>query len=317
MMIYITHRRENAMDQMSALVFLLLTVCIGYFAAKTGLISDHAGDGFVQLLFNICYPAMILETFATVDVSVLLGTGLPVLVATAIVTLAVFALCLPLYRKLPGDQRALLILMTTVGNVTYVATPMFSVFLGAEAVMVAVINCSAQDPIVWGINHPMMLKSKSGSNNFVKEVLGNPCLVATAVGIVIVALGIKIPGFLLDTVSKIAATTTPIALLLVGMLIKQYGMFSWIHDKKALLYSAVKVLVMPVIIFAVLTPFLELKTTILLAFLFGTPGPLLAVAWAKKYDVLIEFAIHSFICSTLLYLLLGSPLMLLLAPYLT
>ena len=90
------------MDQMSALVFLLLTVCIGYFAAKTGLISDHAGDGFVQLLFNICYPAMILETFATVDVSVLLGTGLPVLVATAIVTLAGFALCLPLYRKLPG-----------------------------------------------------------------------------------------------------------------------------------------------------------------------------------------------------------------------
>ena len=305
------------MDQMSALVFLLLTVCIGYIAARTGLISDHAGDGFVQLLFNICYPAMIVETFATIDVNVLLGTGLPVLVATAIVTLILFGISLVVFRKIPGDKRALMVLMMTVGNVTYVATPMFSIFLGAEAVMVAVINCAAQDPIVWGIYHPMMLKSKSGKNNFLKEVLGNPCLLAAAVGIVIVALGIRIPTFLLDTISKIAATTTPIALLLVGMLIKQYGLFSWVRDKSALLYSAVKVLVIPMIVFAALLPFLERKTAILLAFLFATPGPLLGVAWAKKYEVQIEFAIHSFICSTLLYLVLGSPLMLLLAPYLS
>ena len=102
------------MDQMSALVFLLLTVCIGYIAARTGLISDHAGDGFVQLLFNICYPAMIVETFATIDVNVLLGTGLPVLVATAIVTLILFGISLVVFRKIPGDKRALMVLMMTV-----------------------------------------------------------------------------------------------------------------------------------------------------------------------------------------------------------
>lgn len=305
------------MDQLSALIFLILTVCIGYAAASLKLLNENSGDSLVQLLFNICYPTMILETFATIDVDVLLGTGLPVLIVTVVITLVMYAIGLLVFRKLPGNEKTLLILMTTVGNVTYVVLPMFSIFLSAEAVMMAIIQGSAQDPIIWGLYHPMMLKSKNGKNNFIKEVLGNPCLLAAAAGIVLIACSIELPSFLLDTIFRISATTSPIALLLVGMLIKQYGPLSWLRDKAALIYSFLKVLGLPLIILAVLLPFLELKTAIILALLFASPGALVSVAWAKQYHTKIEFTIHSFIFSTMLYLVLITPLLILLAPYLT
>ena len=304
------------MDQLSALIFLILTVCIGYIAASAKLLDEKASDSFVQLLFNICYPVMILETFATIEVDVLLGTGLPVMIATVIISLVLYAICLLAFRKLPGDFKTLLILMTSVGNVTYVAMPMFSIFLSTEAVMISIIQCTTQDPIVWGLYHPMMLKSKNGKNNFLQEVLGNPCLLAVVAGILLVVFKIRLPSFLLDTLSRISATTSPVALLLVGMLIKRYGLFSWVRDKAALVYSVIKVLVLPVVILVVLLPFMELKTAIILALLFASPGPLLGVAWAKQYDVKIEFTIHSFIFSTLLYMVLITPLLIWLAPQL-
>ena len=72
------------MDSLSGLVFLLLTVAIGYFAVKTRLIDPGATRILPQILFQICYPAMILETFSGIDLDYLLGSGLPVAIATVV-----------------------------------------------------------------------------------------------------------------------------------------------------------------------------------------------------------------------------------------
>lgn len=289
------------MSQLSSLFYLVLMVGIGYGAAAAKLLPEKAADTLPQLLFNICYPAMILETFLTVDVETVLGTGLPIVLTTVIATLALLVLGLAVFRRQPKDKKAFYLFLMAVGNVTYVAIPLFSVLLPAKAVLVAILHSTAQDPLIWGIYHPLLLGSSTDEKPL-KTALTSPCLIATAAGILLCFAGIPLPVILSDTVSRISAVTSPMALLLIGMLVRQYGLLSWLHDHRALLYSFLKVLVLPCCAFLCFRLFLDLGDAILLGILFGSPAPLLSIVWAKQTRKDAAFPVHCFLASTLLFL---------------
>lgn len=303
------------MNALSGLIFLFLAVCIGYLAARTGLVDKRAADVLPQLLFNICYPAMILDTFSSIDLTTLLGSGLPIAAATVAVTAVLLWGCLFLFRNRPREQMALFTFLAGVGNVTFVAIPLFQVFLPAQGALVAILHGTSQDPLIWGIYNPILISSQGGNRKSLKSILLNPCLLATGIGIVLVCFQIPIPAFLMDTITRLSSLTAPLALLLIGMLIHQYGLFSWVGDGAALIYSGIRVLVFPLVIGLALLPFLGFANAVMLAILFGTPAPLMAVAWATRAKSQVEFTIHCFLASTMLYLLVMAPALILLAPY--
>lgn len=300
------------MTQVNGLIYLILTVAIGYGASAAKLLPEKTADTLPQILFNLCYPAMILKTFLTVDVQTVLGTGLPVVLATVIATLLLLALGLLLFRGQPEQKRALYIFLMGIGNVTYVAIPLFAVFLPAEAMLVAILHSTAQDPLIWGIYHPFLLEGGKNRGNPLKHLLTSPCLIATVLGAAICFSGIPLPDFLSDTLSRISAATSPLALLLIGVLVRQYGLFSWIRDRSALLYSLLKVIVLPLCLFAVFRLFLSTTDAILLSILFGSPTPLLSIVWAKQKGDDAAFPVHCFLASTLLFLTAASGIMILL-----
>ena len=303
------------MSQLNGLFYLILMVAIGYGAAAVKLLPEKTVDTLPQLLFNICYPAMILEAFLTVDVSVVLGTGFAVVAATVLATLALLVAGLAVFRNQSKEKKALYLFLMAVGNVTYVAIPLFSVFLPAEAVLVAILHSTAQDPLIWGIYHPLLLGSSRKEEKLLKSALTSPCLIATVIGMLLCFAGIPLPAFLMETASRISAVTSPLALLLIGMLVHQYGLLSWLHDRRALLYSFLKVLVFPCCAFLCFRPFLDLGDAILLGILFGSPAPLLSIVWAKQNGKDVAFPVHCFLASTLLFLTAAGAVMILLVRF--
>jgi predicted permease len=303
------------MSELSGLFYLVLMVAIGYGASATKLLPQKTADTLPQVLFNICYPAMILDTFLTVDTSVVLGTGLPVVIATIAATLVLLALGLVLFRKAPEGMRSLYIFLMGVGNVTYVAIPLFSVFLPAQAVLVAILHSTAQDPLIWGIYLPFLLERGQRKERPIKNALTSPCLIATALGALICFTGISLPDFIADTAARISAATSPLALLLIGMLVRQYGLISWVRDRRALVYSVLKVLVLPFCLCLVFRLFLSGTDAVLLSILFGSPAPLLSIVWAKQNGQDAAFPVHCFLASTLLFLSAASGLLILLTKF--
>ena len=303
------------MSELSGLFYLVLMVAIGYGASAAKLLPEKTADTLPQVLFNICYPAMILDTFLTVDTSVVLGTGLPVVVATIAATLILLALGLVLFRKAPEGMRSLYIFLMGVGNVTYVAIPLFSVFLPAQAVLVAILHSTAQDPLIWGIYLPFLLERGQRKERPIKNALTSPCLIATALGALICFTGIPLPDFIADTAARVSAATSPLALLLIGMLVRQYGLLSWVRDRRALVYSVLKVLALPCCLFLVFRLFLSGTDAVLLSILFGSPAPLLSIVWAKQNGQDAAFPVHCFLASTLLFLSAASGLLILLTKF--
>ena len=291
------------MEQINGLIFFFLTIFIGYFAAKSRLLPAEAADVLPAVLINICYPAMILDTFTHIDTEALLHTGLPVALATLGVTVVLFFASLWMFRRQPARRKPLLCIMTGIGNTSYVAIPLLSVFLGAEGMFIAIINSAVQDILIWTLYHPLFLGAGTkDKKELLRKIFTSPCLIAAVAGVVLAACRVTLPSFLQVTVSRLSDTTAPVALLFLGALICRHGLLSWRRDRLAMVYALAKVLALPPVIYAVLQFFLPASTTLLLAVLFASPAPLTAVVWSKMYDSDERLAVNGCISSTLLYL---------------
>lgn len=289
------------------LIFFFLMIFIGYGVARTKLVSDKTADALPGVLLNVCYPGMVLHTFTTTDPQSLLKTGLPTAVATLAVTFVLFFGSLLVFRRAPQRHRAYWRFVTGIGNVAYAALPLMSVFLSGEAMLLCVIHSAVQDFLIWSLYHPLFLGSAAKSRReLVKKTLTSPSLIAALVGLALAVFQIKLPSFLQYTVDTLNTMTSPLALLLLGVLICRYGALSWRRDRLAIGYSLLKVIALPFVLFWILRCFMDLQQAFLLAVLFGSPAPLTGVIWSVEYGGDAELAVHCTICSTLLYLLVMS-----------
>lgn len=288
---------------MDNLIFFFLMIAIGYGAAKSGLVSDQAADTLPGILLNICYPGMVIHTFTATDLESLLHTGLPTALATLCVTFTLFLLGLAVFRRAPGEHRAYWRFVMAIGNVAYAALPLLGVFISGEAMLLCVIHGAVQDFLIWTLYHPLFLGSTAGSRREVlRKTVTSPSLIGALVGLFLAVCRISLPSFLQYTVDTLYAMTSPLALLLLGILIHRYGALSWRQDRLAMTYACLKVLVLPFLLFWILRCAMDGQMALLLAILFGSPAPLMGVIWSKEYGGDPELAVHCTISSTLLFL---------------
>lgn len=293
--------------QIDGLIFFIFSIGIGYILAKRNVLPSSAADTLSSVLMNVCYPAMILDTFFSTDIDTLIHTGIPIVLTSASITLCLFFLSLLVFRKRPKAQKPLLTFITGIGNVTFVAIPLMSIFLSKEALLIALLHGTVQDFIIWTLYHQLFIQqSISSKERPVKKKLINPCLIASVIGLLSVLFSLPIPSWISTVISNLNIPTAPLALLLLGALINQYGVFSWLHDRTAIIYAILKTIAFPAILYPPLSLIFSPYNALTLSIALGAPAPLTSVIWSKQYGADAKLAVNCVIASTLLYILADS-----------
>lgn len=302
--------------QVSGLVFFIFAISVGYFSVRFHFVSDDAERVIPQIMINVCYPAMILSSFSKIDVKVLTASGVAVPLVTITITLALYLLSGLVTRRVEESRRPVLRFQMGIGNITYVAIPLLSIFLGQQAVVAAVLHGTSQDIVIWSLYFALFagFRPDSGKTS-IRRILLNPCILALLVSVLLKLLRFELPAVLLPTVEGLAAITTPLALLYLGMLLQQNGLFCWIKNRAAIRYAIYKTLLLPAAVTLILLPFLPRQTAILLGILFGSPAPIASIVWARAYGCDATFAVASCVCSTLFYLVFMSAALFALASF--
>ena len=88
--------------QFDGFLFFLLVICLGYFAARLHLVKESAAEVLPSLLLNVCFPALLLTTFASVDGQTLLAAHCNAGVCVA----AVFGVTVSVSQGGAGTARA-------------------------------------------------------------------------------------------------------------------------------------------------------------------------------------------------------------------
>ena len=298
-----------SMVDFSPLIVLIILMAIGYISRRLNLLKDEHTNALPAVLLNIAYPALVLMSVTSVDISSLASESIIVVVATLIITIILYFIGQMILRKYKNYERKPILLFTlAVGNITYVVLPIVKAVFGDVGVYYALLHSATQDILIWTVYYGYF-HSGGGRNKIKLKKLISPCFIAIIASVILAVFGIKFTGVAESVLKPLAGLTIPLALIYIGGVLGAYSDFKrWLPDMDTIILSFVKVIILPFVVYGLMliTPIPQ-DLRILIALVFSAPATLMSTVWAKQFNCDYEFSIKLLLFSTVLFLLAMIP----------
>ena len=261
-------------------IILYLIAGLGFAADKMKIFVQADGKRLVDLLFNIILPIAVINSFLSMERTAehIKGLALAFLLAFLTHLLGVGISSLT-FRKRPRMESGIYHYATTFSNAAFLALPLAESVVGKEGIFysscyVAVFNVFA---FTYGIHEVSGGKAKIN----VKNLFVNPGSISVIIGIPLFLLGVKLPDFLSDAMSRVAACNSPMAMIVFGTFFANCNFKNIFAKKEIYFVSFLRLIVIPV--------------TMMLVFkLIGVEGPMrIALTISASAPIATNTAMYS------------------------
>lgn len=250
--------------------FVVVGVAIvtGYIVGRMGLLGPHAPFVLSRLTFFVLSPFLLFTVLAEADVAVLFSALLP---ASALAAIAMFVLYAVLSRFVLRRSAG----TTVIGslgsgyvNGNNIGLPIATYVLGSGAYSAPILLLQL---LVFTPVFLALLDGISSGTTRIRPILArtarNPMIIASLLGTLVAALGIRLPEIVMDPMRLVAGAAIPVLLISFGMSLHGRRVLTTPGTRgDVLLATGLKLLLMPV------------TAWLIAAFLFGMTGhELLAV----------------------------------------
>lgn len=283
---------ENLIFSFNVILPIFSLMLLGTFFKKVKLLDKEFSKKANDFAFKVLLPTLLFNNIYKSHISEILNVRLIVFaVMINIVLVVAMFIVVPKLVKEDRDRSIVIQGLYRSNFVLFGVTLSSNIFgdssLGTVTTLTAIIiplyNFLAVFILDWYSN------DKSDYKKIIVSIIKNPLIIGSCMGIICSILNVKLPQFAEKTISDIAATATPIALIILGgdIEIKNLG-----KNMKLLFSVAVgKLLIIPalVIIAAVIFGFKGVE----LGALFSMAAPSVAVSsytMALQYDCNSELA---------------------------
>lgn len=250
------------------MIQLFLILIVGWVGHKTKVFPAETQTALTKLVVYITTPCTIL--YSVLNNSSLPGIGVMVellLISSAcyIAVAALSLLAVKLMRIRPGSRGAY-VCMLLFTNCGFIGFPVVQAIFGADAVFYASILNIPFYPCLYTLGVYLLSKDAADRGLGQAEIalswrtFVSPCMVASVAAVVLALTGLKFPAVLTNTIGTIGNITTPGALLVIGISIAKQPLREMLGSAKIYLMSALRLIVLPVLIWFVLHFFLHDQT---------------------------------------------------------
>lgn len=265
-------------------VILYLIAFVGFFADKSKIFVRADATKLVDLIFNLILPFAIINSFLSMERTKEHIRGLIVSVLLAALThlfaIAVTSLC---FRKRQKAERGVYHYAIVFSNAAFLALPLAQSVVGEEGVFysscyVAVFNVLA---FTYGISQISAGKAKIN----LKSLFLNPGSVSVLIGIPLFLLQVKLPDFLLDTMARVGACNSPMAMIVFGTFLANCNFKNFFVKKEVYFVSFLRLILIPVIMLFVFK-FIGVSGNMLIALTISASAPVATntAMYAAKYE---------------------------------
>lgn len=242
--------------EVAGLVLPVFAVIVtGWLAGRLGYVSKSLADGLVHFAYNVAMPALLVVTIAQEPARNLLEWRF--LLAFGGGSILCFALVFLAARLSLGRGRAestIYGMTAAMTNTGFVALPILHSIYGQPAVLPAAIATV----FVAGVMFPLtvvLLESgrgepraeKKSAGALARQILLNPMVLSTLVGLAWAVVGLPIPAPLAAYLDIFAGALTPCALFAIGLGLSIEGIRTNLATTAAL--AVIKLLVMPLVVY--------------------------------------------------------------------
>ncbi len=227
---------------------LFLLTGIGIATRKCKLLGPEAQDMLTDLILYVILPCNIALSFRIdLNPELLKNLGLCFLVAWVIQGVA-WTMSKLLYRGYTTSAKRVLQYATVCSNGGFLGNPIAESVFGASGLMYASVFLIPQRIVMWSAGVTLFTEAPD-KKTLIKKVLTHPCILAVFAGIFLMVFDPPLPGFIEKTASSLGSCTTPLSMLMVGMILSDVtdirSMFSW----PIVRYTLIRLILLPGIVF--------------------------------------------------------------------
>lgn len=240
---------SNVVQQICVLFLLIL---IGYAAKRFNVTSKTADSCISRFLVYISMPATIIYSAANQQQRNS-GSILPVFASAVAVFVFLPVISRIIVKLLKWE--ASFQLMLIYSNLGFMGIPIITYLFGEQytfyvAIFMMIFNLSIY-------SYGIAILQQGISRKEMLRQLCNPAIISALIAIVVFLFKISIPTILNNLLGMLNGITSPLALIMIGSSLGDIRIKELFGDKKLYVFAFFKLIVYPVLVYAMLYPFLN------------------------------------------------------------
>lgn len=280
---------------------MFLLMFAGLLFRKLHFISDQGKKNLTDLVIYLILPCNIVKSFMIpFDGQTLKNFGW-ILLISALIQVFCAILANTLYRSTSEAKRPVFKYATVASNAGFLGNPVAESVFGSMGLALASIYLIPQRIIMWSAGVSYFTKG-TDKKEVAKRVVTHPCIVAVAIGMVLMLTQVSLPSFLDAALKDIGNCNTAMSMLVIGTIladVKKNELF----DRSIFLFSGLRLILIPLAVYlcCILTKVDPLVTgvSVLLA---AMPAASTTAILASKYEGDEIFATKCVVLTTILSL---------------
>ena len=276
----------NYQGLIEQLIKIFLYVCIGFIAAKGGVIKGEGRNFLSRLIVSVCIPALLLSPAVSSEIVLTnaeIGLTLFVAFLWQLAMLGIGMLAAKLFCR-ERKERDVFAVMMGFGNVGIFGFPVIYPLYGELGLQFAALaNCSF-NLVLYSVGQQMTTGEKTAWGKLLRLLI-NPASIAAVSVPFLFLLRLPCPKVLTETVSSIGNMTLPLLMFTVGSNLAEYSFSELIRQPKVFAAIGVRLLLIPLILLLplrLLVPGEAMHNTLIL--LSGMPSAGIAASFCIIYQ---------------------------------
>ena len=208
----------------AALAPVLVLIVVGFGLKRAAFLPEDTWPGMEKLTYFVLFPALLVGTLGEQSLAGVPWAGMLVVVAG---TLAMATAVLVSWYRIRASVDGATFTSIFQGGVrfnTYIALAVAQSLFGFEGLALAAVAAGLMIVLVNFLCVSALIKWGNGGDRgaipFVREIAGNPLVLACVAGWFLSLSGIGLPGIARDVVEIVGRAALPFGLLAVGAALK-------------------------------------------------------------------------------------------------
>lgn len=290
----------------SAIIFnqvliLFFIMVIGFIAKKCSIINESVSKKLSELLLKITSPLLVISSFQVDFTREILYNVMIVFAFSIAAHIISIFLGMILFTKAGSEAKKKVMKFSAIySNCAFMGFPLLESVFGKSGVLYGSVYVAAFNIFLWTNGVMIFSSNEKIDRHTIKKVLLNPGIVSVIIGIIIFIFSVKLPGPAAEAIELVGSMTVPLSMLIIGATIADCEFKELFKGWDLYYASAVRLILMPVLAFAVLKLLgisdMLLQVCVLLV---AMPVAATTAIFAELYDGDSIFASRVVVLSTL------------------
>ncbi len=282
---------ETFFATLSPMFVMFLCIVIGYVLRAKNILPENSGTVMSKLETYAFVPALVISNFMTNCSVASISKNYIITLYSVLALVVAISIAVPLskvFQKKDYYKRHIYEYALTFGNFGFMGNAIVPAVLGqydAEILYKYLLFTLPLNVAVYTWGMVLMIPKGEEKQNPLKNLINPPCI-AIVVGVVLGVTGATkfMPEFVVTTINTLKACMAPVAMLLTGFIIGGYSLKPLLRHYKIYIVTALRLVVIPIAILAVLMLCKAPDLVIVLAlFAYATPLGLNTVVFPAAY----------------------------------